>query len=317
MLWLSALGGHDAWTWVRIPVAAGVYLAALAAIGSHLLLAAFTRLPAAERQRVARRGGWMAAAGIVLVLLQWPLQAGYLGGSLQAAVDPVLLGMVHDSPQGTRLLMLVGGFALLAGAAVLRSRLGLARWLGLPGIALVLLGFAEVGHTRSEPRLLLAGLLALHLLSAGFWLAALAPLYRIAGSDLPPADSARILRRFGQVGLLFVPVLLIAGTGLAWLFLGDLAPLLETVYGQLLLGKIMLVSLLLMLAALNKLRLVPAIERGERRAAGMLRRSILAEAVLVAAILLITAVLTTISSPHDASAAVAAGAQPGSVAPLA
>jgi copper resistance protein D len=308
MLWLSTVTGLDAWTSLRILVAAGVYLAALSTIGSHLFQSAFAGLPSSERQRIARSGAWMAVAGSTLVLLQWPLQAGYLGGGLQAAFDPMLLGMVHDGPQGTRLHMLLGGFALLLVAAASQRRLGDAgRWLGLLGIAFVLLGFAQVGHTRGEPRLALATLLALHLLTAGFWLAALAPLYRMAGDATQPRLAALTLRRFGQIGLLFVPLLLAAGSGLAWLLLGGLAPLFSTAYGQLLLGKIALIALLLMLAALNKLRLVPAIEAGDPHAARSLRRSIVAEMAVVAIIVLATALLTTTSSPHDELAGTGSG----------
>lgn len=300
MTWLSALNGLDAWSQVRVLIAAGVYACALMAVGSRLFLHVFPALPADEQSRVAGTGAVAALLGIVLVLLQWPLQAAYLGGSsLQAALDPVLLGMVYDSPQGDRLLLAVGGLALLLAATPTRhAPAWIGRLLGLAGIALVLLAFVQVGHTRGEPRLLLASLLALHLLAIAFWLAALPPLLRLAGSH-DTAVAARALGRFGRIGLLIVPLLLVAGLILAWLLLGGIAPLFTTAYGQLLLGKLGLVALLLGLAALNKFRLVPALARGEDRARQALRRSILAESVLMAAVLLLTALFTTVASPRD------------------
>jgi copper resistance protein D len=303
MPWLSDLAGFDSWTAARVLAAAGVYLAALVAIGSHLFLRAFAGLAVAEDRRMARTVFASALIGGALVLLQWPLQAAFLGGELQAALDPALLGMLFDGPQGARIVLLVSGFALLATAATGPvGRGGMRGWLAMIGGFAVLIGFLQVGHTRGEPRLLLAGLLLLHLPAAAFWVAALAPLYRLAGDDRDGASTAPLLRRFGRIGLLFVPVLLAAGIGLGWLLLGGPGPLLQTAYGQWLLVKIMLVALLLLLAALNKLRLVPAIERGEPQAARTLRRSIVAEATLVLAILLVTAVLTTRVSPHDESA---------------
>lgn len=300
MAWLSALDGLDAWTQARVLIAAGVYACALLAMGSRLFQRAFPALSAGEQARISRTGAVAAALGIALVTLQWPLQAGYLGGgSLQAALDPALLGMVYDSPQGDRLLLAVGGLALLLAATPTRHTPALlGRLLGLAGILLVLLAFVQVGHTRGEPRQLLAALLALHLLAIAFWLAALPPLFRLAGHR-DTVIAARALSRFGKIGLLFVPLLLAAGLTLAWWLLGGLAAVFATAYGQLLLGKLVLVALLLGLAALNKWRLVPALARGEDRARRGLRRSILAEAALMAAILLLTALFTTLTSPRD------------------
>lgn len=61
----------------------------------------------------------------------------------------------------------------------------------------------------------------------------------------------------------------------------------------------LIVALLLLLAASNKWRLVPAFERGEPRASQRLRRSIALEIGLVGLVLLVTAVLTTVSSPAN------------------
>lgn len=301
MAWQSAAQALDPWTGARILVAAGVHAAALLAIGSRLFLHAFPALGAAEAGRTARAGAFAAAIGIGLVLLQWPLQSGYLGGgSLQAAVDPALLALVYGSPQGDRMLLAVTGMSLLL--ASMAGRHGATAWpgrlIGVAGISLLLLAFVQVGHTRGEPRGVLAALLCLHLLAVAFWMAALAPLFRLA-SATDAAQAGAVLTRFGRIGMLLVPLLLAAGLGLAWLLLGSAEALLTTAYGQLLLGKLGLVAALLSLAALNKLRLVPALARGDAPARRRLRLSIVAEALLMAAILLWTAALTTLASPRD------------------
>ena len=61
-----------------ILVAAGVYLSALVATGAVLFRLAFPRLPDHDRRRVARMGVFAAWAGVILILFQWPLEAGYL-----------------------------------------------------------------------------------------------------------------------------------------------------------------------------------------------------------------------------------------------
>lgn len=162
----------------------------------------------------------------------------------------------------------------------------------------MLLAFVQVGHTREEPRWLLSGLLLAHLATASFWIGALLPLYRVAHNPAYQAHPSGILTRFGRLATTAVLLLLLAGAALAWLLAGGLAPLFTTAYGQILLAKIALVALLLGLATLNKLHLVPAYERGDPRAPARLRRSILVEGLLVAAVLLVTALLTTTSSPN-------------------
>ena len=300
MAWMSALAGVEAWTVAMILVAAGFYLGALLASGAVLFRLAFPDLPDPERRAASRTGAIAAWLAIALVLLQWPLQAGYLGGgNVASAVDPMLLGIVFEGAQGTRLILAVAGL-LLVQAILLDARTlpEVSHGLSLAGVGLVMLAFVQVGHTVGEPRILLAGLLILHLLAAAFWIGSLWPLYRLAGHPPEGGNAARILERFGQVAAFGVGVLVLAGVILAVLLLGGITPLFATGYGQFLIGKVLIVVLLLLLAAANKWRLVPAFERGEATAPRRLRRSIALEVALVGGILLVTAVLTSVSSPN-------------------
>jgi len=280
--------------------AAGFYASSLVAVGGVLF-----RLTSPEEQDWDRIGlgplvvasAWLAVG---LLLLQWPLQAGFLGGAtLAAALDPMLLGIVFESAQGTRMILAASGLLLLHGILI-----GLGRWrylgLGLSavGVILVLLAFTQVGHTKDEPRWLLAMLLFVHLAAVAFWVGALIPLYRLAGAAIPAAVAARALARFGKTASVTVGLLVAAAVGLSWLLVGGVAPLFESVYGQTLLIKITLVLFLLAIAALNKWRLVPAFERGDPSAAGRLRGSILIEGLLVLLILFVTALMTTTTSPN-------------------
>ena len=301
MAWLSALAGVDAWTVALMLVTAGFHAGALLAAGAVLFRLAFPGLPDPERRAASRMGAIAAWVAIVLALVQWPLQAGYLGGGNGAAAfDPMLLGMVFEGAQGTRLLLAVTGLLLVQAILLDARRLwGLGYGLSLAGVLLVMLAFVQVGHTLNEPRWLLGGLLVVHLLAAAFWVGSLWPLYRLAGHSPGGADAIRILERFGRVAVFGVGLLVLAGIVLAALLLGGVAPLFTTGYGQFLLGKLLILALLLLLAAANKWRLVPALERGEPRAAQRLRRSIALEIGLVGLILLITAVLTAASSPAN------------------
>jgi copper resistance protein D len=296
---LSALAAADAWTLAMIMVAAGVYLSALVAAGGILFNLAFADLSVSDRQATLRAVAIAAWIGIVLLLLQWLLQAGYLGGgNIASALDPMLLGIVFDGAPGNRLVMALAGLVLVQASVLLnRWHPALALVPGLAGIGLVALAFVQVGHTTGEPRILMSGLLMAHLLAAAFWVGALWPLYRLTRAPAGFGDAAHILTRFGRIAALAVGVLLVSGLSLALLLLDDLASLFMTTYGQSLLAKIILVAGLLALAAGNKWRLVPAFERGDDQAPQRLRRSIALEMGLVASILLLTGTLTTLSSP--------------------
>lgn len=296
MIW-SVLTELDTWTAGRVVVSAGFYGAALLAVGGVLFRLVFPALPAREVAAL-RRGVLLAAwAAMGLVLLLWPLQAAYLGGgSLAAARDPLLLRIVAESVQGDRLRLAVSGLLLLQ-VGLVEGRLGVVRrGVGLVGVLLVLLAFTQVGHTRGDPRM--GALLLFHLAVAAFWMAALPPLYRLAGHERDDGRSLLALRRFGRIGLVLIPLMLIAGAGLVgWQMGGRPAALLGSSYGQVLTVKLALVALLLALGALNRWRLVPAVGRAEPGARRRLRRSIATEGALMALLLLTVALLFTTGSP--------------------
>ena len=77
-----------------------------------------------------------------------------------------------------------------------------------------------------------------------------------------------------------MPLLGLAGVGLAAVLLPDLAAL-RRPYGQILCVKALLFAVLLALAARNKLALVPALARADLRALPVLRRNLLLEYALI------------------------------------
>jgi putative copper resistance protein D len=112
-----------------------------------------------------------------------------------------------------------------------------------------------------------------------------------------PAAAARALAAFSAVAVWLVPLIAVAGLGMAVLLLPDVAALWRP-YGLALLTKVTLFALLMALAALNRLRLTPAFARGEASAAAALRRSIALEYVLICVVFAVTAVMTGSFSPQ-------------------
>jgi putative copper resistance protein D len=87
--------------------------------------------------------------------------------------------------------------------------------------------------------------------------------------------------------------MILAGGAMAYALVGSLNAFFGTGYGRMLMVKLAAVAALLGLAALNKLRFVPALERGDTSAGDKLARSIAWEWGAVLLILLATALLTT------------------------
>ena len=298
-LGLEGLAPMGPWAAAAIGAKALGYAASLLAMGGAIFLAVFRAEMGhglGDGERVARGLRRLTAAaavlGIAVLVLRVEIRAARISGMGPAGmVDPLMLGIVWDSPLGSAGTWRVAGLALVL-AVLWRGAAGTA--LSLAGALLVAASYTQVGHSLDGPRWALGTLLTLHLLAASFWVGALWPLRRAAA--LGPGAAA-LLHRFGVVATGVVALLAAMGATFAWLVVDDVERLLGTAYGWTLLAKVTLVVGLTGLAALNKLRLVPALAAGRAGAAPALRRSIAAEVAVVAAILLATAALTTLTTP--------------------
>jgi len=256
--------------------------------------------PPAKRRSLLRYMGGACAAGIIATLLFFLLQAGGINQSgLAGMFDMQLLQLLGDTAIGHGIAFKLSGFfvsALALSGLLLPQQQGLSAWLAAMGVLALLLyaaSFAVLGHTAGLG-LSVRLAVALHVAAVLLWIGALLPLLGLCG-NAPLAALQALLRLFGKVGWGLVGSLLVAGGWVLWQVLGNAAALLDSVYGQLMLAKLLLACCLLALAALNKFRLVPALEF-DHKGPG-LRRSIAAEMVLALLILLLTATLSTVTGP--------------------
>lgn len=297
----EGLAPVDGWVVAAILAKAVGYAAALLAMGGALFLAVFARDAAMFGREAAGASGpgtlvrrVTIAAALVLVAvlaLRFGIRSARISGmGLEGMTDATMLGFVWSSPLGSAAIWRGAGAALVL-FVVLRNAAGML--LGVAGAVLIAASYAQVGHSLGEPRWLLGSLLVAHLLAVAYWVGALVPLRRAARSP----DGAALLHRFGTIATGVVGLLVMVGASFAWFVSGSATALLGTAYGWTLLAKVALVAALLGLAALNKLRLVPALASGDPMAAPALRRSIAWEGAAVALILVATAALTTITTP--------------------
>lgn len=258
-----------------------------------------------------------AATG--LAILAWaaavPLDGAYqqglgIHGALRAeAID---LALVGDN------LVVLGLISAGLGLGLLAPR---ARDFATLGAALAIAAPAVIGHTRAyEPVALLVITDGLHLAAGATWLGGLVGLALTLPSLAGRAgDAAAVLTRFSGVAAGLLLLLVVSGTLLAWRIIGSWSDLFGTTYGLLLIIKVGIVAVAVAVALWNRTRLLPqardAVGHAEtQRAAGVVRRAVRLEAVLVVAVLGVTGFLTN-QSPGVEPAAVSAppGVEQGTV----
>ncbi|MBO9436690.1 CopD family protein [Ruegeria sp. R13_0] len=268
-----------------------LYVGIGGATGLLIIRAAFADLvsPLSDKMRVqiALLAG-LALAGSVLGFM---LRGAALTGGADGMTDPEMLGLLWQTPVGDVLVYRVVGTVFMI-VGVFIPLIG--QWISLAGGMIALWSFAQIGHV---PELEITGvrvLLLLHLLGVAFWVGILGPLRALSQRPECLSNAAMLGHRFGQAAAVIVPALILAGLLMAWMMLGEMWALMTTGYGQTLLIKLALVGAVLMLAAANKLRFVPAMQSGDHKAARDLVRSIEIEAVIIVVVLATTATLTSV-----------------------
>jgi putative copper export protein len=264
--------------------------------GAAFFVALFNRRSPIVLRRVCRLGVFTAVLGIVLVLLQTPLEAARMAGDFSGARNAALLRLALHSSRGDAHALQAAGLTLLAVGLWFHRANGLAKWalyIAVAGAMLAAVALTLTGHTSVNPmRAWLAPLLAVHLLVAAFWFGALWPLWLMLTHETDGAAEA-VLRRFSQIAIWLVPGLALAGAGMAFLLIDSWSTF-RRAYGLILIAKATVFALLLIPAALNRWRFTPALAA----ARGALRRSIVTEYLLIAGVLAMTAVLTSLYSPE-------------------
>jgi len=237
-----------------------------------------------------------ALIAAILLITQYALEAARMSGDLGGMMDPALQGLVLRSTTSVALSWRLLGLALIAWG-VRRGGAG-GTTAATSGVVILLAAFTLVGHTSSDAgRWLLGPALLAHLFAVTFWFGALVPLYLVSLSE-PPELRARVVEQFSARAIWLVPGVLLAGVVLVTALLPDFAAL-GTPYGELLIVKVLGFSMLMPLAALNRWRFAPPLRRDDAAAGRRFRATLAAEFALIAAIVCVTAVLTTFYSPGD------------------
>jgi copper resistance protein D len=263
------------------------YAGTIAVAGAMLFRASFPQAGDAVAPVLRRQ----IVVGFLLLLLAEPLryvifQLAIADGDWSLAFGPELRWMGMETPIGQ-----AAAVRLIAAAVIVAVGL---RWasVGLT-LAFVLIGsFLLEGHTAaSEGRLLVAPLLFIHLTAVHWWIGALFALIAVT-RRMEPAAAVATIEQFGARAILVVGGLLTAGALLVLLLTGGEVRL-DVAWQQRLLIKLGVVSLLLLIAAFNKLRFTPLLARDYASGAARLRMSIRVEIAVAALILCASAWLVS------------------------
>jgi copper transport protein len=183
-------------------------------------------------------------------------------------------------------------------------------------LAFIVLVPALSGHPSIQsPVALLFPANVAHVLAMAFWLGGLVALLFIlpgATRRLDRADRGRllaaVLSRFSQVALISVAVVLLTGLIQAYVYVGVPGDLLDTAYGRAVLVKFLLLLLVVAIAAYNRRRSVPRVNRiaagGEApgRAGVLLRRALRGEVAILLVVLGVTSALAAYAPPISVQA---------------
>ncbi len=175
------------------------------------------------------------------------------------------------------------------------------------GALLSIAGFALTGHAAAgEPRAIAATVILLHVLGAAFWAGSLVALLAILCRAIGP-EAASALRRFSNFGAVAVLALMTGGVAFAAMQLDSLDQLVASGYGRWIVVKSALLAGLLALAARNRLRLLPSLERDGADPAGGLRWTVTGELVLIAGAIAAAGLLAQTPPPRGALVELAQG----------
>jgi copper transport protein len=247
------------------------------------------RVPDRATARVQRL---QIVAGMVAVLALVFLAPA--SGALQSESGPgAILTFDAWSPAsvGKEWLSALVGILGIAAALALRERPRLAAAAALVAICAP----ALVGHTRAVvPAWLVTATDIIHLIAGALWLGGLVglaltlPLITRRGTV-----AAEIVTRFSTLAAVSLAALAVSGVLMGWRILGSWENLLNSTYGTLLMTKVALVVAVAVMAAGNRLLVLPRVRQAVGHddtveAGSMLRRAVLMEAGVLVVVLGVT-----------------------------
>ena len=302
----SLLSVPSMWALAFVLAKIGIFVGLVAGAGGVLALGGYHNGSRAAHTRLLSYSLLGAFIGFHSSLAPVLIQAGQINDAgVMGMFDSDLVLLLRGTPVWESAAFRGAGFAL--SALLIVSLLRTLRAQRTPpdsvfyrlafigqtlALGLVAYGFSLYGHISVLDAWVRAALM-FHVAAMAIWVGMLLPL-RWCCEDVESGGLGEQMRRFGRLGIGLVGALACSGVVML-LNLIDIIELFTTEYGRLMLFKLAAFVGMFSIAALNKLRYVPALHQpGGSRA---LARSIDREVVVAMILLLVTAVVTTLLGP--------------------
>ena len=280
----------EIWTILNPIIRTFIYLTALYSIGSVLFKVHFHKFFNEEIniycKKIIRNS---ALLGLIISILAFLSVAGNLGGEIQSIFEIDLIELSFETMQGKSYLLLIVGFIFLF-LSYFFQRIFMNAF-NIIGTVLILTSFIVIGHSLSQG-IYTQILLLIHLFCISYWLGSFLP-FKYMCNIKNYENLYLVAHNFGIYATFYIVLLVITGLIFSYFLLGGILPIITSTYGNVLICKLLLVSSVLMIGAINKFRIVPNIKENLSLGQSKLKRSINIEFMLTWFILFLTSILTT------------------------
>lgn len=267
-----------------------LYIAVFGSVGTLVFIFHFYRLlTPLQLDYCSSTSQKFTKVGVLVSFISILSIPGNMSGDLIGIIDINMVNLSIDTLALKASLLLFFGFILIY---FLPTNFKKIFFIGNTlAIFIILFSFIVIGHS-TKGGILTQSLVTIHLIGLSYWIGSLLPLKKMCNiADFKELKT--ITHSFGNYAVFYILALLIAGSIFSLILISDISNLSNTIYGNVLMIKMLFAMLLISLGALNKLFLVPRLDINNATTIIKLKKSINVEMIIVLIIFFLTSLLTT------------------------
>ena len=267
-----------------------LYIAVFGSVGTLVFIFHFYRLlTPVQLSYCSSTSQKFTKVGVLVSFISILSIPGNMSGDLIGIIDINMVNLSIDTLALKASLLLFIGFILIYFLPINFKKIFFIG--NTLAISIILFSFIVIGHS-TKGGILTQSLVTIHLIGLSYWIGSLLPLKKMCNiADFKELKT--IAYSFGNYAVFYILALLIAGSIFSFILIGDISNLFNTIYGNVIMIKILFAMLLISLGALNKLFLVPRLDINNATTIIKLKRSINVEMIIVLIIFFLSSLLTT------------------------
>ena len=267
-----------------------LYIAVFGSVGTLVFIFHFYRLlTPLQLDYCSSTSQKFTKVGVLVSFISILSIPGNMSGDLIGIIDINMVNLSIDTLALKASLLLFIGFILIYFLPINFKKIFFIG--NTLAIFIILFSFIVIGHS-TKGGILTQSLVTIHLIGLSYWIGSLLPLKKMCNiADFKELKT--ITHSFGNYAVFYILALLIAGSIFSFILISDISNLFNTIYGNVLMIKMLFAMLLISLGALNKLFLVPRLDINNATTIIKLKRSINVEIIIVLIIFFLTSLLTT------------------------